>query len=275
MDWVEQVKYQLTKASNLFKINRGERRGWDPMFYPEEKNRIEEEYLKPVLKSPRAIKKLIAESDGIAFCCGLSKEQLHEKNHQGALEWVEKFEKVVNGAGKPLPQALRRAGIHWFTMLPDTLADIVTSMNPGDRLFFAKLKERAFVNQRLIRFTKKENADVGLCHALMNSILGLFYLEALGFGRGEGALDLSSDKLKNSLYILNPNLLNKVQKEEIINKFQPMLKRPILTIEEELTNKDRLEFDKEVLKCFGIEKVENKIRKSLLTLYKIRSSVNC
>ncbi len=274
INWIEQVKNKLTKASNLFEINRGERRGWDKMFYPEDENHVEKEYLKPVLKSSRDIKSLIAESDGIAFCCEPSKEQLKKMGHDGALEWIEKFEKGFNTKGEPLPESLRRPGIHWHTMLPVSLADIVTSMNPGERLFFAKLKERAFINQRLIRLTKKGEADIDLCHALLNSLVSLFYLEALGFGRGEGALDLSSEKLKNNLFMLNPKLLKQEEKSRIIEKFQPLLKRQILTIPEELHDKDRLEFDKEVLKCFGIEKVENDIRNSLFTLYGIRASIN-
>lgn len=64
------------------------------------------------------------------------------------------------------------------------MADLVASINYGDRLFIAKLKERSFVNQRLARFTKKtEIVDVDLCHALLNSALGMFFIEALGFGR--------------------------------------------------------------------------------------------
>ena len=101
-----------------------------------------------------------------------------------------RFANQVNGKGDPLPEVLSRPNIEWYTMSPSTLADMVISMNPYHRLFVAKLEQRSFVNQRLIRFTKKTRTiNVDLCHALLNSVIGLFFIEAIGFGRGLGALD--------------------------------------------------------------------------------------
>ncbi|KRG12683.1 hypothetical protein ACA29_11005 [Lederbergia galactosidilytica] len=64
-------------------------------------------------------------------------------------------------------------------------ADICTTMNPDQRLFFAKFDEPTFINQRLIGLKQKSNyQDIELYHALLNSIIGMFYIEAIGFGRG-------------------------------------------------------------------------------------------
>lgn len=268
--WLSELNDKLIKASTLFEINRGERRGWDELFYPENIKGIEIDYIQPVLKSSRSIQSLIAEPDDSAFCCSLSKSELSKKKHLGALSWIEKFETRKNEKGKPLPDVLRRAGIYWYTMLQATMADLVTSMNFGDRLFFAKLTKRSFVNQRLIRFTKKDGTDVELTHALLNSILGLFYLEALGFGRGEGALDLSSDQLKNNLFMLNPDLIKDDEKSKILKSFQPLLNRTILPLQGELKEKDRIAFDKQVLSSFGLLEYYDKIKESLLGLYNIR-----
>ena len=72
------------------------------------------------------------------------------------------------------------------------MADFVTSVNPDKRIFISRLNEKSFVNQRLIRFTSlKFDTDLELSHALLNSLMGIFFIEALGFGRGLGALDLS------------------------------------------------------------------------------------
>ncbi len=81
--------------------------------------------------------------------------------------------------------------------------------------FIAKFDNPTFVNQRLIRFTKNnDNIDIKLSHALLNSLLGIFYIEMLGFGRGEGVLDLSASKLQESLKMLNYNLLTKNPKRK-------------------------------------------------------------
>lgn len=268
--WLLELKDKLVQTSKFFEINRGERRGWDELFYPDNTRGIETDYIQPVLKSSRSIQTLVAKPDSSAFCCPLSKSDLSIKKHLGALKWIENFETRRNEKSKRLPDVLKRAGIHWYTMLPTTMADIVTSMNFGDRLFFAKLEKRSFVNQRLIRFTKLDEADVELLHALLNSILGLFYLEALGFGRGEGALDLSSDQLKNNLFILNPSLISGDERAKISDSFQPLLKRTILPLPDELKASDRKIFDKQVLKSFGLSDYHGKIEESLLSLYNIR-----
>ena len=245
------------------------------MFYPTEDNNIENDYLRPVLKTSRSVKKLIAQPDKEAFCCELSKEELSQKRHLGAVNWIEKFENLRNGTGIPLPQALARSGINWYTMKPDTMADIATNINFGSRLFFIRFDEPAFVNQRLIRFTRKnEDVDIRLCHALLSSTLGLFYLEAMGIGRGEGALDLSSDKLKNDLKILNPDLYNREQKDLIKEKFTSLEDRDILDLENEIIKEDRKELDKVILEPLGLLNYRDEIKKSLINLYRMRMSIN-
>ncbi|MEZ6255735.1 MAG: N-6 DNA methylase [Patescibacteria group bacterium] len=273
--WLLELKEKMVRVSSFFDIGRGERRGWDKLFYPEDKNNIEERYLKPVLKTPRSIKNYVANPDALAFCCTLSKEELQKAGHLGALEWINKFEGQTNGTGVPLPDCLARAGMNWYTMLPNTMAEIVTNINFGDRLFFARFDEPTFVNQRLVRFTKKDNTvDVVLCNALLNSIVGLLYIEAMGTGRGEGALDLSTDKIKNDLRFINPNLLEETDKQTIVHLFNKIESRAILPIEQELEQEDRIAFDNAILKAIGKPTYRDKIKKSLLTLYKIRVSVN-
>lgn len=274
-DWIFSVADKLVKANTLFDINRGERRGWDPMFYPGTSNNIEQEFLEPVLKSSRNITSLIAEPDAQAFCCQDSKVQLEERGCVGALEWIGKFEKEVNTKNVPLVKCLKRPNINWYTMLPNTMADMVTSMNPGDRLFFAQMRKKAFVDQRLIRFTAEEGVDVDLCMALLNSVMGLFYLEALGFGRGEGVLDLNATKLKESLRVLNPTLLSPSACERIKEAFAPLLQRAPLPMEEELEAEDRLFFEQELFKEFQLPlTILDSVKTSLLTVYRIRVSVN-
>lgn len=274
-DWLVEFSKKLIKVSDFFDIVRGERRGWDPLFYPSQDNQIEEQYLKPVLKTPRSIHNLIAGSDAIAFCCDKSKDELRELGHTGALAWINKFEGQANENGVPLTTSLAKRGIHWYTMLPSALGEMVTSVNFGDRLFFARFENPTFVNQRLVRFTRKsEDIDTKLCHALMNSIVSLFYIEAMGTGRGEGALDLSKDKIEDGLRIVNPDLISDADKTKIIHLFKKLETREILTIEDELEKEDRIEFDNAVLGAIGCTEYRDKIKQSLLNLYRIRTTIN-
>lgn len=102
----------------------------------------------------------------------------------------------------------------------------------------------------------------------------MFYIEAIGFGRGQGALDLSATTIKDSLRVLDIRLLNDVQASLILGKFEPILRREIQDLPDELTRDDRLSFDQAVFKAFGIQLDVGVVYSALLRLYTIRKSVN-
>lgn len=95
----------------------------------------------------------------------------------------------------------------------------------------------------------------------------------LGFGRGEGVLDLSASKLQESLKMLDYNLLSQTQKEAIIESFKHLLHRNVKPLLQELGSEDRISFDRTVLNAFNISNQETNIKASLLDLYNIRKSV--
>lgn len=271
LEWLSHVAPYLVNVSEYFDINRGERRGWDRMFYPASGHGIEAEYLRPVLKTPRSITGLIANPDAIAFCCSSSLDELISEGHQGALSWIRRFEQGVNGTGIPLVESLARSGYHWYEMRDDTTADLVAFMNYDERIFVARLRERSFVNQRLIRMTSRSmEVDTELCHALLNSILGIFYIEAMGFGRGLAALDLSASKLSSGLRMLNPDRINMEQRQQILQCFAPILTRPVLAVAEEINQADRIAFDRAVLDAYGLGAYYEDMKSAFCNLYRIR-----
>ncbi len=271
--WLLDIREKLCPISTVFTVVRGERRGWDTMFYPENGHGIEEVYIKKVLKNARNIDTLKAEADNDAFCCALSLDELRMQNHQGALSWIARFQNGVNGVGRPLPEVLARRNMQWYEMASTNTADIVTTMNPDRRLFFAKFDEPTFINQRLIGLKKKSGyTEVSLYHALLNSILGMFYIEAVGFGRGLGALDISSTTIRNA-FMLNPELLSNENKNAILEAFEPLLDRQVEHTSVELTLEDRRNFDITVLRAYGIEEHYESIKQSLLSMQKMRFCV--
>ncbi len=273
-NWLEEISDHLIKVNRVFDISRGERRGWDLFFYPNSENNIEDDYLKPVLITPSSSNRLFANPDSKAFCCTLSKVQLRELNHLGALEWIERFEHQTNKVGLPLQEVLKKANSFWYTFTPRISNEFVASINYGDRLFFSMLNQPTIVNQRLIRFSRiNQEVDIHLCHALLNSILGLFYLEAIGFGRGEGVLDLNKNYFKNHYQILNPSMINSYSKQKILDAFTPLCQRPISPLIEELEKDDRNNFDSIILDEFGLLEYFPKIKNSLIDLFSIRNSV--
>lgn len=274
VDWLLDIKDKLTLATDYFDIIRGERRGWDTMFYPEDGHLIEKEYIKRVLKSPVNLQTLYADTDRDAFCCSKTIEELEELGHSGAINWIRKFESENNNTGVPLVKSLRRANMHWYEMSDKSTADFITAINPDRRLFFSRFEHPSFINQRLIGFSVKDReVDFDILHAILNSMLGMFYIQAVGFGRGLGALDINKGNLEK-FYMLDPALLTENQKLEIKNAFNSLLGRNVKSTVDELEDEGREEFDRIVLRAFGIENKYENIKESILRMQQLRLTAN-
>lgn len=272
--WLLDIKCKLIPIDKVFRVFRGSRRGWDALFYPRKgAHNIERIYLKKVLLNAKQITTLIAKAEDDAFCCDISMEELKKKRHNGALRWIERFVWQKNKVGRPLPQVLAKHGRYWYQMSDNEIAEIFTMMNPDKRIFFSKFDTPSFINQRLIGLVHKEDyPDVELEHALLNSIITSFCVEASGFGRGLGVLDISKEKIAKC-YMLNPKGVNALQREKIIKAFNNLKQREIMTVSEEFNDEARLAFEHEVLSAFGIDEYFERIKDTLLALQKMRATV--
>ncbi len=273
VDWLLEVKDKILPINEVFRVFRGSRRGWDPLFYPQKgEHRIELNYLKKVLINARNVTELIATADRDAFCCGQSISDLEKLGHTGAIEWITKFSDQRNGVGKLLPSVLKRNGMQWYELRDNEIAEIFTMMNPDQRLFFSKFENPSFVNQRLIGLTHKDDyPDAELNHALLNSMLTMFYIEASGFGRGLGVLDVNKDSI-SKCYMLNPALVNDSDRQKILAAFEKVKSRKIMRASEELNDESRIEFEHQVLRSFGINGYFDRIKSSLLSMQAARAT---
>lgn len=274
IDWLLDIKEKIIPINEVYHIFRGCRRGWDALFYPKNgEHRIESQYLRKVLINAKNVTKLIAKADGDAFCCSLSLKELEKQKHYGALEWIKKFSDQKNKVGKPLPIVLKKTNMEWYELKDNEIAEVFTMMNPDQRFFFARFETPSFVNQRLIGLNHKPTyPDEELNHALINSIFTMFYIEAVGFGRGLGVLDISKNSISNC-YMLNPKLVSKDDRIRIIESFNDLKSRKIMKVTDELKDDIRLKFEYVVLKSFNIDKYFNKIKSSLLSMQKTRAAV--
>lgn len=152
-------------------------------------------------------------------------------------------------------------------------ADFVTALNPDKRLFVSKFDESTFVDQRFTRMLiKNTNISKDLLHALLNSLFGMFAIEAIGFGRGLGVLDASSTKLKN-MYMINPQMISDTDALEIVELFGKIKNRNVMDTEDELKDADREIFDRKILKAIGHEELYGAIKDSLLSMQNTRHTV--
>lgn len=267
-DWARELP--LTALRNLCTIHRGERRGWDEMFYPVGDHDIEKEYIQPVLKSPTEISGIMSTANKEAFCCSISIKELEDMQHIGALQWIRRFEAETNNTNQPLPVVLAKPGMFWYEMQTRSTAELVMPINFGERLFVARPDPPAFVNQRFTRLNSLPGVDIDLLVALLNCAISLFFIEGLGFGRGEGALDLSATRIKRAMHVLDPQCLTSDQVLSIKSAFKPLLSREVLRVVDEFELKDRQHFDDAVIEAFGLPVSRERVYESLIRLVAIR-----
>ncbi|SHJ86883.1 Type I restriction-modification system, DNA methylase subunit [Hathewaya proteolytica DSM 3090] len=272
--WLLDLKDKLVPITDYFVVKRGERRGCNDLFYPKKHN-IEEEYIVPVMKkldTSAYMMNLNASIDG--FVCGKTLKELEELGHNGARNWIAKFDGAKDKNGKIYNQKLARANIHWYEMSLNSTFDIGLLINPDERLFFSKAPYPVFFDQRLTGLVRNNNNDdLSILVAMLNSILGIFYIEAIGFGRGLGVLDINKSKVEERFRMLNPQLISEDDKENIKDLYNKLEARGVKPIMDELSQNDRINFDKAVLRAFGLEEYYDRIKISLLQLFKIRKSV--
>ncbi len=268
ISWVKEIEDFIEPIENELSMVRGERTGQNKVFYIKGETSIADKFLYPMLKSSRNIKKYTASADMKAFCCDRTIDQLKEDGEEGTLKWIRKFS---DNNYEPIPKSINYSP--WYQMPSTNRADLVTSENPDKRLFIAELSESVLVDQRLIAMKYKDSvANRDLVFALLNSLYGMFAIEANGFGRGQGVLDISKTGFQK-IYMINPNLISKEDSEEIIELFSKIKNRDVMDIQDELSNKDRQAFDKKVLQSIGHEELYDCIKESLLSMQHTRHCV--
>lgn len=266
-------KYLTTIYPDVIDAFRGERTGWNPMFVipasEVKKSGVEKMFLIPYVKSPTEFDTL--EFGGTyknyLFVCDKPQAELKTK-FSGANNWIKKFQNAKNKNGiETIQSACRGHRPFWYSLRPKQ-ANIVTAINPYERFFFSYSEAPFTIDQRLVAITVDKKYDVELIAALLNSIVTFLTMETRGTSRNLGALDLNANYFK-TLRVLNPDLLSASSIKEIKKAFQPLKLRPIKTIFEEVEQVDRMNFDKTVLRAYGID---NSILKGLYQI--LLSAVN-
>ena len=237
----------------IIKVFRGERTGWNPMFVIKEENvkasHIDEKYLVPYVKSSSELQQ-IEFDDNYKFRAFVCQDEENAIDN-GTKSWIDKFVNAPNKNGsQTISEACAGHRPYWYSLNPKR-AHIITAINPYERFFFTFAKEPFVIDQRLIAMQVQNGYDVELIAALLNSVITFLILEMRGTSRNLGALDLNADFLKQ-LKILNPTILNGGQRDMIIKAFAPLKARTVDNVFIEFTKEDRINFDKIVLSCFGI-----------------------
>lgn len=236
-------------------------------------SRIDEKYLIPYIKSSAELKQIEFDKNYkfSVFACPDGLEAMDK----GTASWIGKFMNAPNKNGSlTIQEACAGHRPHWYSLSPKR-AHIITAVNPYERFFFTFSKEPFAIDQRLIAMQVQEGYDAELIAALLNSVITFLTLEMRGTSRRLGALDLNANFLKH-LKILNPDLLSKEDADSVIAAFRPLEHRDINPMADEVRRSDRRNFDKTILRCFGLdENILDSLYSILDSLYSILiASVN-
>lgn len=271
INWILDLENVLCPISQYFNVFRGMKTGQDEIYYINDPNQIDDEYVGRVFKSAKKAKFLLTKPDTYSFVCNKTLTELESLGHSKTLEWINRFKDNLN-------QSVQNKETFWMNLCENRLSGsknirLFTGMNPDKRIFYGLLEEPSQINQRAIGFEPLSSSiDLELCHALLNSVIGVFYVEATGFPKGLGALDNRAENMKK-IKILDPSILTDNKKEKIISAFQPLLFREILNTKDEYVQSDRLYFEQVVADCFGYSHMLERIIKCILTMQEVRSSV--
>lgn len=258
----------LKDNKEYFTNGRGTRTGQDKFFYLDKDDilnlGLENELLTPIILNSQELLHIHHNSvpQKFAFICNKNEKELQE-HFPNAFGYIKGWENKKNKIGEPLKTVLGNKFPFWYSLSLEDRADIFISINPNKRLFFSYSDEPCYLNQRLVAIrTKKE--DKLIIAALLNSIITLLNVELTGVSRNLGALDLNANFFKERIRILNPGLLTPEQKERIIDKFKIVAERNVLDVEQEVEQIDRMDFDKEVFNCYGLDDTQISFFYSLL-----------
>lgn len=169
---------------------------------------LEEELLKPVIKSPRECRSLVINPDNLKyriFMCQKSKEELERTKASEYIAWGE-------AQGYPERSTLRSRR-RWWDLGVYIFPDATWQKSVNDRHVQSFLVGRYLVDQRLYAlFIKEQHAKNKLAISLNNPVFWLFKELGGRVNLGEGVLDTTVFEAQNvkvvKFYVESENISN-------------------------------------------------------------------
>lgn len=271
IDWMSHLKSKMIMMNDIFNNSRGVRTGGDAIFIlpKTESHKIDSEYIYPMLRNSQQVQKYsFKESDveHVYFYTSDTLEQIEEKGFTKTLDYLES----ISSSERALIRKNNPTITNWFNAdQRPQYADFVTSINPEKRFFWAKMPKNLTVNQRVVAFVVKSpyREHLDLIHALLNSIPSLYMLISSGFGRALGVTDLTKDGIAHTSF-MDPTILSQRSKDTILSAWNNVKNKDIQNLLEQLNTEEWINFNKTVLKAYGLEEelyyyISNSIKKTL------------
>lgn len=255
---LDKCKDKLVPLKEIAEVRRGYTTGINEFFYLDDEKinkwQIEEEFLRPVIKSPKESDTILIDPSKLKyriFMCNKSKEELKKEGKIHALKYIEWGETQKTSGGVPWPEVPSVQGRRYWWSLGDVSAKICWTKSYDDKFLQRFYPEGMLLDQRVYGINTKNNGK--LLAAVLNSTFSSLSIESIGrINLGDGALDTTVEESKEYLLIPNPRFLSKYE-QIIVRIFVTLASRPIKSIFEEVKMKDRQELDSAGLEALGLD----------------------
>jgi len=261
---------KLTCLGDLAEIRFGSKTGINTFYYltPEqaEDRRIEPEYLFRLVKATdnasHSIVVDVAALPRSVFVCRRSKKELRKLGHTGALKYIEwgEQQKFTSGklAGMTWPHGVevenRKPGWYALPKYRGYSARVFWQKAYHDTYLQRCSETDLIPDQRLYFLDPNEGIDAEVLSAVLNSFVVALALESIApVAAGEGVCEVRLEDARESLLVPNLCKITKAQQAAILKAFEPLKKRSILRVPDEVKQKDRKTFDSAVLKAIGLD----------------------
>lgn len=253
---------KLVPLRQIAEPRRGYTTGINQFFYLDEETikhwGIEEEFLAPVLKSPKEFEGILIDPTALevkVFLCSKSKEELRKESKLGALRYIEWGEKQTTTDGVPWPEVPTvRHRPYWYTLSVPRLTKVFWTKSYDIRFLQRFCEERIHADQRVYQILEKDGVPPKLLAAILNSSVFSLLIELSGrVNLGDGALDTTVEEAREYMLIPDVTLFPEKTATSVLKAFDTLLSRPMKPAFDEVKMKDRRSLDGLVLKALGLD----------------------
>ncbi len=281
----------MVRLGDIAEVRFGIKTGANEFFYLDQRKinewGIEDEYLKPVIKSPRECKSILINPKDLKFKILMCHEDKSELRGTNVLEYIKWGEKK---GFHERPSCRGRA--RWYDLGKWNYPTLFWSDAYNIRYLVAMNTGNIFGDKRFF-FIDFDESSI-LATSYLNSILTPFFIELQGIvNLGQGVIYTNVYWLKEYQVLANEKVSDTIDKNHLIKAFDRLSKRPIRSIFDELglveiddysninpdyvsldkVLPDRRELDRIVCEALGLDENDQlEIYKAVVSLVKNRLS---
>jgi hypothetical protein len=262
---LEKGKGKLVRLGDIAEVRFGIKTGANEFFYLEPtgnpapagylhvrngagwEGEIEEEFLKPVIKSPRECRSILIKPEDLRYKIFMCHRDKSELKGTAALEYIrwgeaQGYHERPSCKGRP----------RWWDVGVREVAPLSFNKGPWDRHFIPVNMANAFTDQQVYIILPRLQVDILILGAVANSTTWWGFLETTGRANfGEGILWIAVYEAAQ-MPLLNPEVITPEERERLLSAFASLGPRDVLPVVDEIHQPDRRALDEVVFDVLGL-----------------------